>query len=114
MISNYKNILFIVSFFQFQLHNAKHLNDEFCLNKFSCYNEYKLISEPNNFDKANEDYQSAALCDACVLAVPIIRKLISQNKTEHFQSILTFICKEFKLASPIVCEYFVKEKEVYF
>ena len=105
----------MIFLFQIKRINAKYLNSDFCSNTNSCAN-YKFINKPNNFDKINEFYSSnnkTALCEACDVALPLIRKLIFQNKTEHFQSILTFICKEFKLASPIVCEFFVKEKEVF-
>lgn len=83
-------------------------------NKVSCGNK-TFIVEPNGYDNVHKQYDvnKTAICEACELALPIIRKLIASNKTEHFQSILTFVCKEFKLASPIVCELFIKEKEVY-
>ena len=110
----YQLVFLLLLVFQLQL-NARHLfyanddNNQHCSNELLC-NKNLPINRPNKLDIIYSE--NKAICEACDFAIPIIQKLIAANKTEHFQSILTFVCIEFNLADRMVCELFVKEKEV--
>jgi hypothetical protein len=52
------------------------------------------------------------LCDLCYIAMPVIRSLIDQNKTEHFEQVAVFFCNEFKIVDKAVCSLVIKQYEV--
>ena len=67
---------------------------------------------PNGYDTARvskNPEQLKVICDACELVVPTLQKLIAENKTEHIKPYVTFICNEFKIESPTVCDLVIKE-----
>ncbi|CAF1215109.1 unnamed protein product [Adineta steineri] len=43
------------------------------------------------------------LCEFCDIMVPVIRILIATNQTEHFDSVLMFVCNEYKKIDVDVC-----------
>jgi hypothetical protein len=92
--------------------NSKKNNDNYCSNKLLCAKN-EVINKPNNFDKIGEESSSkTVLCDACNLAAPLVLKFVAENKTEHIKPFIVFICNEFKIESPMVCDLIVKEYAV--
>ncbi|CAF0958166.1 unnamed protein product [Brachionus calyciflorus] len=43
------------------------------------------------------------LCEFCRITMPLVRGLISRNKTDHIQDIATYICGQLKIADDTVC-----------
>lgn len=101
----------------YQLINSRYItpnsiNNKFCENDKSCLKS-AYLNEPNNYDVSLNFYEKHQfLCEICDLLVPIAQKVIRENKTEHFQPIAIFFCKEFKIEDPVVCDLVVKEYEV--
>ncbi len=87
-------------------------DNKYCSDKLLC-GKNAFINKPNEFDRVRElKPNQKAICEACDLAVPLVQKLISENKTEHFQSVVIFFCNEFKIEDPVVCDLVVKQYQV--
>ena len=110
--------IFLIFLLKFDLIRGKYLindlryDERYCSNKQLC-NKKTFINKPNNFDRFEEESPSkSALCEACDLAIPSVLRLIAENKTEHVIPFVNFICNEFKIESPMVCELVIKEYAV--
>jgi hypothetical protein len=115
--NNYEILVFLLIVLQLNNSIATFYNEndeKYCSNKLLCGKD-TFINKPNEFDRLKElKPKKKAICEACELAVPVIQKLIVENKTEHFQSIVTFFCTEFKIEDDVVCDLVVKQYEASF
>ena len=85
-------------------------NQQYCSNKFLCET---FTNTPNEFDRVNHfETEKSSLCEACDFATPIALKFIAENKTEHVIPFIKFVCQEFKIESPAVCDLVIKEYAV--
>ena len=52
------------------------------------------------------------LCDFCYILLPLTRRLIESNQTDHFRHIVSDLCSELKIADFSVCNLAIKTYEV--
>ena len=94
----------VIIFISFNLVSLKPLendNDQGTCELGNCFDE-EVSKKPTKKE----------LCKFCHVVMPLIRLLLANNKTEHIPTIVDFICNEFKLTDPVVCDLTIQTYKV--
>jgi len=76
---------------------------------------FRVESMPYAHCNAGECFEFSAqkeLCDFCYILLPLTRRLIESNQTDHFRHIASDLCSELKIADYSVCNLAIKTYEV--
>jgi hypothetical protein len=103
---------FFVNFLLINITNESYFQKYHFKNNLNCDVD-TFANEPNGFDLHKKGLlDSKTTCDVCNILLPVIKKLVADNKTTEFQPIAISICSLFGYGTQSICELLVKQYEV--